>query len=1625
MVMIVFAFIFLISSSASARELAYLITYGTDAGTIEGDDDYTQVVFIKIPSGTTQPVYVRIFDADCGGEHDERYSGRWNTRTRFRLFGGKGAFTEPGLKKFIPSAQALGSGKVLADEEFGVDEFRDNQWYTFSEVDPRAGEEVGDFRYFRVVVEGMPGDDGNAFLIAATKNPHQNTIPEDFELFTLKPTIRLPRTGVFSEMRFFVPRDVTLITVHNFDLSGAKIGVDTAFRTNIPVPTSGQNQWVKGSVILKPNEIDRICALRFEGGREMPNDGSFYVTDSMGNLLPIKLTVYLQTPNFRPDPKIDIRELSDCRSFIFDASRTTDKEGDALKFFWDFGDGGKGEGIPVTHKYDGPGKYRANIIIEDNSGQIFNSVMKEFSVTVNQGPVADAGEDLPAAPREVLSFSGSKSYDPDGRLVKYLWDFGDGTRASGINVKHSYKTPDEYTVTLRVRDNSRSPCNVSSDQCLVKVNAAPRVEIGKNIVASANESIELSGANSGDSDGEITTYKWNLGDMTIKSGQDILHAYEKPGKYKVTLTVIDNSGASNSATSDSLLVYINHPPKAEAGANRKGSTRKKIVFNPKGSSDRDGRLVEYQWDFGDGSSPVVTQKPKPVAHQYKQPGSYQVTLRVRDNSGTSSSYGKDTALVFINHPPIANAGPDQLGTRGEVTFDASASRDPDGKIIRYRWAFGDGESATGVSTTHLYRNPGQYKVRLTVTDDSKTSTRRSTDEMMVSVNHFPVADAGPDIIGIPGQTVKFSGLTSIDPDGEITQFLWDFGDGNTGTGRQTTHQYSKPGKYNALLTVRDNSGFQEAVGYDEVTVWINRSPVAVAGPDLTIAPNVKITFNGDKSYDPDGKIVSFQWDFSDGKHSSKQKRVSRTFRSPGVYTAHLTVVDNHRVTNSTVQDKMTIRVNHPPRADCGKNILTSKRTVLLDGSASTDADGDLLTYEWNFGDGSPVVKGERVFHTYFKAGNYPVTLTVDDGTGLQNARSSSSISVKINEAPRAIAGKNRTVCAGKPVIFDASGSTDAEGGLMKYKWDFGDGTTATGVNPVKNYPSGGVYMVKLTVMDDSGLVEGNTSTDQIAVTVVESPVADAGPDQSACAGTPVQFNGIKSRDVDGLVNNFRWDFGDGTMGGGPTPVHTYDKAGTYRVRLTISGDRIGTCNNTDTDETQVTIYEAPTAAFTCPQRVEKGKTILFNANGSGAGSANIVDYRWDMGDGSVKQGPAVRHAYPDSGSYIVALTVTTDTESDCNRTTKRKHVMVNESPRARAECSGLFRKEKNDYLVGVNQVVTLNAAKSLDPDGIISAYDWSFGDGRTGKGVHVRHQFKKPGKYKVRLKVTDNTRLSNNFARDSIDITVNEAPRAVITGGDIKACPGDKIVLLADNSTDPDGKIAHYTWNLGDGSPERKGVQIQHSYRTPGNYMVTLKVDDGANVSNSVNQTSTFILINTPPIAIAGPDRIISPGDQLAFNASRSRDRDGRIRKFSWDFGNGETREGVKTIYRFKQPGEYTVKLHVTDDSGSICASAEDSVNVRVNAPPVAVIKGDRESFFGGAHDAVFFDGTKSYDPDDDPLSFYWDFGDGENAKGPKVSHIFNKPGTYRVTLRVDDGNGLKSSTNSGRVTVRVRPRHR
>lgn len=435
----------------------------------------------------------------------------------------------------------------------------------------------------------------------------------------------------------------------------------------------------------------------------------------------------------------------------------------------------------------------------------------------------------------------------------------------------------------------------------------------------------------------------------------------------------------------------------------------------------------------------------------------------------------------VNQPPAADPGGPYNGTEGiQLAFDGSGSTDPDGTIVAYEWDFGDGNTGTGPTPTHTYLTSGSFGVVLTVTDDMGDTNTATTTATIAVGNQPPTADPSGPYTGTAGTPVLLDGSGSADPDGTIVAYNWDFGDGNTGTGPSPSHAYVLPGVYNITLAVTDDSGAVDSATTSANIDPANQAPTADPNGPYSGTVNTAVAFDGTGSTDPDGTIVSYAWDFGDG-NTGTGSATSHTYLAAGIYNVALTVTDDGGLTNTaTTTANIGEVINQPPVANAnGPYAGTVNLPVAFDSTGSGDPDGTIVAYDWDFGDGNTGT-GPNPIHIYVAQGTYNVTLTVTDDSGAVDSSPTTATIGLGNQAPIANANGPYNGTEGLPVQFDSTGSSDPDGTIVAYDWDFGDGNTGTGSNPTHTYATAGAYNVTLTVTDDNGAIDSNATTVTIA-----------------------------------------------------------------------------------------------------------------------------------------------------------------------------------------------------------------------------------------------------------------------------------------------------------------------------------------------------------------------------------------------------------------------------------------------------------------------------------------------------------------------------------------------------------------
>ena len=338
-----------------------------------------------------------------------------------------------------------------------------------------------------------------------------------------------------------------------------------------------------------------------------------------------------------------------------------------------------------------------------------------------------------------------------------------------------------------------------------------------------------------------------------------------------------------------------------------------------------------------------------------------------------------------------------------------------------------------------------------------------------------------------------------------------------------------------------------------------KAPTANAGGPYTGKTETAITFSGSGSSDPQGEALTYAWNFGDSS-TATGVGPSHTYTAPGTYTVSLTVTDTSNLT-ATASTTATITAQ-PPVANAGGPYTGKTETAItFNGSGSSDPQGEALTYAWNFGDSS-IGTGVNPTHTYTAPGTYTVSLSVTD-TSKVTATASTTATIAA-QPPVAKANGPYTGGIGAVIYFSGSGSSDPQGENLTYAWNFGDGTTGTGISSAHAYTAGGTYTVSLTVTDTSKL----TATTSTTATIVGlSPAANAGGPYTGGIGTIISFNGSKSNDPRGETLTYAWNFGDGATGTGVSPTHAYTTLGTYTVSLIVTD----TSNLTATASTTTSI----------------------------------------------------------------------------------------------------------------------------------------------------------------------------------------------------------------------------------------------------------------------------------------------------------------------------------------------------------------------------------------------------------------------------------------------------------------------
>ena len=511
-------------------------------------------------------------------------------------------------------------------------------------------------------------------------------------------------------------------------------------------------------------------------------------------------------------------------------------------------------------------------------------------------------------------------------------------------------------------------------------------------------------------------------------------------------------------------------------------------------------------------------------------------------------------------------------------------------------------------------------------------------KMLTDGNHIPVARYSYD----PSNPSSFDIIrfidSSVDSDGMIVNWTWDFGDGSIAYSRNVTHSYSGIGDYKTTLVVRDDESEENATS--KIITVRNRLPQVSFSffPDF---PAIGETVNfSDQSVDLDGYIVARTWDFGDGV-SSSEVNPPHAFTSKGVYTVKLSVTDD---AGAIVSSSSTVPVgNELPVAQftySPSDPTTQTEVHFIDNS--TDSDGYVASRSWDFGDGSLSFESNPKYR-YLEDGFYVVTLVVSDDVG---ARDTERVGITIlNARPLVSFDWTPDDPSTSDLIEFIDLSIDVDGTMTGRHWEFGDGSSSDDAFPAHRFADNGQYMVNLTVWDDDGAV--NTSSREISIGNSPPNVSFDMSDSSPQSLENISFTD-RSVDADGAIVSWNWSFGDGNWSSEKSPTFRYSRSGEFLIRLSVVDD------DGDSNSTQLTIHVRnlpPLSDFTWVVANENSGTTVDFTSIAVDRDGSIAQYQWVFGDGATSSIATPVYSFQGEGNYSVTLTVTDNSgdKSSCSR----------------------------------------------------------------------------------------------------------------------------------------------------------------------------------------------------------------------------------------------------------------------------------------------------------------------------------------------------------------------------------------
>jgi gliding motility-associated-like protein len=901
------------------------------------------------------------------------------------------------------------------------------------------------------------------------------------------------------------------------------------------------------------------------------------------------------------------------------------------KWTWNFGEGPvvvATTNAPQTHTYASPGTYIVRLVVETASGCQSQEVRQ--TVIIGPNPVADFNLPAVCMPNGAAQFN-DLSTIPSGTITGWNWDFGDATTSTLQNPLHNYSGPSPFTVTLTVTSNSG--CTNTKTQTLNSVYAEPQpaftfpAEVCLGSAAAFTDQSIATGSS-------VAQWAWDFGDGNTSTQQNPSHTYAAAGTYTVTLRVVSAVGCQTVNNTATHTVVVNPLPTVSFNSSA-AACQNSIVTLTSTSVANAGTITTYAWTINGtptgGNNASISFTPTTA-------GAHTVVLSVTTDKGCTA---QTTTSVTVNPKPVANfALPNVCLPAGTANF-SSTSTIASGSITGYAWDFGDGNTAAIANPTNTYTTVGPYTVSLTVTSNNGCTDTKS--QSLTTIYAEPQAAFNAPAEVCLGTVTNFTDISTA-PNSTVTQWAWDFGDGNTSTARNPTHTYATAGSYVVTLSVTSAIGCQTINNIATRTVVINPLPAANFTTSLPGCVTRDITFT-DASAANAGTLAKWTWAFGDASSAvlTTGTPFTHVYTAAGSYNVTLQVESSKGCVSTVTTKQVVISVLPKAGFIAPEACLNDVGAQFTDTSSVTP--GSITGWQWDFGDanataGNPNTSNiQNATHHYTAAGSYTATLVAVSNQGCTDTtRRTFFVNGGVPIANFTVLNTT-ALCSNRSFDIRDASSVDV-GSLVKLEifWDYANDPTIKLVDddpqPGKNYshtypefgtPATRTYNIRYIAYSGENCFHTFNQT----ITLLATPSLQFAPVPGVCEDAPA-FQVTQAQMTNGLPGTFTY------TGNGISATGLFTPSAAAIGPNTITYTFLGSNTCTNSISTTIDVYPKP-GINAGPDKVvlEGGSVVLTPAVNAGV----QVTYLWSPATGlnnPTLSNPAA--SPPDDITYTVTVT---------------------------------------------------------------------------------------------------------------------------------------------------------------------------------------------------------------------------------------------------------------------------------------------------------------------------------------------------------------------------------------------------